>query len=827
MTIEFNENDVRKVARGAGISFFGSLFGAGIYGLSHLIIARFLGAELFGIYSLGFAIFGVAEILSRIGLHEGAVRYVALYLGEGDYRRAKGVVFQSITFSFIVGVAIGAILFLSSGFIAERIFHNISINNVIKLFSLGVPFGASLIVALYVTRGFQKIRYFVGVRNFFNPLVNLSLIGVFYIAGFKLYGAICAWIISAVLSLVVTLFLINRELKVAKDVKPLFETSKLITFSLPLSISDFLFFLIMWTDALMLGYFKTEVEVGIYRVAVQIAFILTIFLRSFVTIFAPVISDLYNRNKRQQLENLFKITAKWISFLTLPACIIVAFLARDIMALFGDKFVLGSYVLVILIVAQLIRCSIGPARHMLIMSGHHKIILFNDIAVAGINVLLNFLLIPQYGMHGAAIATGISIVLMSFVQLVEVFHFLKMHSFKISFLKGLIAAGVCIVFLGFIKEYISEDIFQVKRLLIISCSTLIVYLISIFVLKLDAEDKFVLSMVAGKLRGKGGKEYAFVDKRIERSAYSAKRVNLNRENLLVSIIIVTFNRRRYLRELLLSLEKQDYENYEIIIVDNGSQDGTEKLFESEFKNEKIKYLRQNTNKGASAGRNIAINESKGGIIIGLDDDVEIVEKDAVSKIVDKLINDESIGVLAFKIVDYFNKRLQKAAFPMRDKMVSHRQEFETSWFIAAGCAMRRDVFKEVGVYGNFSYKGNEEIDLSYRILDAGYRILYFPSVTVLHKKKQDEKISGSCEYFTTFLENRIKVAVLNLPLHYVLTTSSLWTFRILLCAHGDIRPIFRAWKNLFLNRNQLKKNRKVIKKQTVFRIRRLKGPLVY
>ncbi|MFC1593790.1 glycosyltransferase [Candidatus Omnitrophota bacterium] len=814
---------VEKVARGAGISFFGSLFGAGIYGVTHLIIARLLGAELFGIYSLGFAIFGIAEIISRVGLHEGAVRYVALYVGEGDYKRAKGVVFQSIVFSFCAGIGIGVILFFTAGLFAEHIFRNPHMEKVIKIFSLGVPFEASLIVALYVTRGFQKMRYFVWVRNFFNPLVNLSLIGILYALGFKLYGAVAAWLISSALGFLLTLYFISRELRPAREVKPVFETAKLIKFSLPLSISDVLFFIIMWTDALMLGYFRNESDVGIYRAAVHVAFILTIFLRSFIAIFSPIIADLYNRKKRTELEDLFKITTKWMSFLTLPFCIIALFSSQEIMGLFGVRFVFGAQVLIILVLAQLFRCSIGPARHILMMSGHQNVILVNDIVVASVNVVLNLFLIPRYGMSGAAVATGISILGMSAVELGEAYYFLKMHSFKRSFIKGILAGGVtyCTVYL--LQPGINEHFVHAGKIIAVSVVVLVTYIVSLLIQKLDKEDILVFSVIAGKLMSKFKKE----GRRESGSSISLGKAGLLKSDPLISFIIVTRNRKRNLQEAIASVLKQDYKNFEIVVVDNGSEDGTDQLFKHKFALETITYIKLPENKGAGEGRNVAIKQAKGDIIIGLDDDAELVEKDATKKIIEKFVHDESIGVLAFKIIDYTTRRLQRAAFPTRKKYISPDKEFETTWFIAAGCAIRKIVFKHAGIYEHFSYKGNEEIDFSYRILDAGFRIMYFPNVTVLHKKKQDERIAGSSEYFTTFLENRLKVAFLNLPLRYVATTSLLWTIRIATFSRGNICAVARGWWRLLRGWRQVARKRNVIKKDTVYRIRRLNGPLIY
>src|SRR3972149_4116933 len=103
--------DITKVAREAGTTLIGSVIGRGLFFITQVIIARFLGAEVFGLYILGLTILKITELISRFGLHAGAMRFVSIYRKESP-SRVKGTLTSTLSISFINGIVLGVILFL-------------------------------------------------------------------------------------------------------------------------------------------------------------------------------------------------------------------------------------------------------------------------------------------------------------------------------------------------------------------------------------------------------------------------------------------------------------------------------------------------------------------------------------------------------------------------------------------------------------------------------------------------------------------------------------------------------------------------------------------
>ena len=297
---------------------------------------------------------------------------------------------------------------------------------------------------------------------------------------------------------------------------------------------------------------------------------------------------------------------------------------------------------------------------------------------------------------------------------------------------------------------------------------------------------------------------------------------------LVSYTIITRNRQADLREAIQSVLDQDYQPLEIVVVDNASTDETSKLFENEFNVPNIKYICLSENRGVAGGRNVVIPAALGEIIITLDDDALLKDRNATSLIVAKLLSDEKIGALGFKSVHYGTHQLEKFAYPFRDKSRDPDLEGEAIRFIGVGHAIPRSVYDRVGLYADFFPYGHEETDLALRILDADYKIIYFPQVTVIHKK---QAVVGRLDrlktMWATVLANRLKVAIRNMPWRYVITTTLAWSVRTLIDTRGNIMEILKSWQIIWRQRRVLLSQRKPLKRSTLDKIKQFNGHLYW
>jgi O-antigen/teichoic acid export membrane protein len=432
LNIIFSMNLNQKILRGAGISFGGKFIGTVVKYFTQLALAFFLGAELFGVYAIGFSIYQFFETFSRMGLEIGAVRYTSLFSAQENVNKVKGVILEALGIPFLVGAIFGSLLYQMSGLIAESIFGEPSLRIVLRIFAIALPLGSSLATGSFATTGFQTTTVRSLVWELLFPLFNLIFIVLFCGLFFDLSGAVAAWLTANLLSLIILFYCVYRLFPEILDraIQPQFNISEILTFSIPLSLSGVLWLMLIWSDTLMLGYFRASAEVGIYRAASQTALLMSLIVNSLSSIFSPIVANLLSTNNHDEVERIYLQTVRWSLFLTMPMFLSVCVSSPRVLAIFGQEFSAGWLALVLLSLGQLSRAGAGGvASNMLEMSGNQNLKVLGDLISVTLNIGLNLFLIPELGMVGAAIATGISIFTVNVIRVYQLNRVLGVRSF--------------------------------------------------------------------------------------------------------------------------------------------------------------------------------------------------------------------------------------------------------------------------------------------------------------------------------------------------------------------------------------------------------------
>lgn len=488
------------IARGAGIGFLGIVVGSGLRYIFQIIVARNLGAPLFGVFFLGLAVFKIFGMIGELGLTQGLIRYVALYRGEGDERRVKGVIILSLKIAITASIVIAVLLIIFSKTIAEDLFHNIELTNILRLFALALPFATLTTMLIFTTQGFKIMRYKVLVREILEPFLRIVIVIILIMVGLSLYGAAVAYLIPVIAGAIFSFYCLKKVFPqiTDKSLKPSYETKKLLNFSWPLLLVQFFGVSMLWMDTIILGFFKSSQEVGIFSAAQRTALLVSIVKISFDGIFAPVISDIYNRGEIRKLSQYFQTVTKWIFTFSFPLFLLVVFFADSILSLFGPEFTQGASSLFILSLAWIIYAAVGSVGQIIVMTGRQKLHLINIVCVLSVNLILNLFLIPKYGITGAALATFAAISLMGVIELVQVYLFLKIQPYRMDFFKPLSAGALSLLILFAIFRLLGSPPGLVM-IILGSLMFLIIYILVLFVFGLQEEDKLVLKKVKEKI----------------------------------------------------------------------------------------------------------------------------------------------------------------------------------------------------------------------------------------------------------------------------------------------------------------------------------------
>ncbi len=499
-SLDVHQVEITSIARGAGTVFFGTILGAGLKYLFELIVAKNLGAELFGLFFLGFSIFKILERLSTLGLNYGVLRYVALCRGEDDKPRIKGVILLCLRIVFVTGAVLGILLFFFSSTLSAKFFPGSSLTPVLKIFALGIAFTGLTEIFVFSTQAFQIMKYKVLVRRIIEPGMSIVAFLILLLLGWKILGATLAFLISISIGTVAA-FLFMRKIipyLTTKQPEPVYEAKKILSFSWPLFFVGFISLINTYINTLMLGYFKTAKEVGIYGPTWRTALLIAIILESFNSIFAPIISDLYNRKEIRKLEDLFKTVSKWIFTVSFPLTLLVVFFAREILSFWGPEYSRGFISLIILALAQLINCTTGACGFMIMMSGRTKINLFNTLSALVLTIVLSIFLIPEYGILGAALSFGVVLSIVGLARLIEVYIIMKIHPFRFDYLKPVFAGGISIFILFFGKKLLPISVHPMLEMFFGFSVFVSVYVLILILMGLEEEDKFILTKIKDK-----------------------------------------------------------------------------------------------------------------------------------------------------------------------------------------------------------------------------------------------------------------------------------------------------------------------------------------
>ncbi len=219
----------------------------------------------------------------------------------------------------------------------------------------------------------------------------------------------------------------------------------------------------------------------------------------------------------------------------------------------------------------------------------------------------------------------------------------------------------------------------------------------------------------------------------------------------ISVITVTYNRKGDLRRALRSIRRQAGVEFEAIVVDNGSSDGTVEMLHEEFP--WVRVIEMGANTGMRA-HNRAIREAVAPYVFILDNDMVLVEDDVLASVCDFLSRDLKLGAAACRVWDVVRTE-NGPALKISGNSPKHIQTddpsggYETSAFDGGGAAFRKSALVETGLFCEEFFLYHGEVDLTTRLLDFGWNVRYFPKISVIHCHSAVQRSSSFNSYLIT------------------------------------------------------------------------------
>ncbi|MFC1847145.1 flippase [Chloroflexota bacterium] len=493
------DDSLDKIARGAGIAVVGMMLGVLFVFVTRLIIARYGLQSSYGTFSLAVVILQVAMLLSGLGLHRGATRYIAHFRGGDDKASIRATMFSSLRFSIFASIIVGLVVYFSADYVSINFFNAPDLAPAMKIFAFGVPFTNLTRMLISFFQGYDRVAPGVFFQNIVLNAITLIILIIIVTAGFSFNTVFYAYLIAIVVtSIIIAVYTTKRlpERITLTDIRrspPV--TRELLMFSLPLLGSSIVTMLMINVDTLMLGYYKTMDMVGLYNAAHPLATFISIPLTALILIYTPVATGLFSRNKMTELRRNYIVLTKWLVSLTLPVFLVVAlFPEATVRLFFGQEYIGAAAALRILSIGFIFNNLLGPNAETLIAKGHPRFILWATVSTAAMNIVLNMLLIPPMGMEGAAIGSAISLTSINAVRSLWLYRLSGIQPFSKNLLKPLAISVVLALLIQLISStFLTVTFWMIPIIFVIFC---VIYLLAVlFSRSFDKEDIALLQLI--------------------------------------------------------------------------------------------------------------------------------------------------------------------------------------------------------------------------------------------------------------------------------------------------------------------------------------------
>ncbi len=397
-----------------------------------VLLARTLGAKGFGVYAYATALVTLLGIPTNAGVLQMLVRNIAAYQTQSAWGLTQGLLRRANQAALLVSIGLALLVAIIAWSLKDR-FDPQSVG-VLWIALIMLPIAALTRIRITALRGLHKVVVGELPDALVRPLLLVALIGGAYLllgSDFIAIWAVGLHVMAAGAAFVVAVVLLMRHLpQTVKEASPNYETRAWAQSAMPLLFVGGMQVVNYQTDIIMLGALKGAEAAGVYRVATRGAELILFILVPVQIALAPIIASLHATDDMKQLQRSVTFSARIVLLLSLPLGLGFILFGRWFMLVFGQEFTQGTTALSILAAGQLINVNVamGSVGFLLTMTGHERDAAIIAGIAASINVALNAILIPRWGIEGAATATATSLVIWNVLLAMWVYRRLGIHT---------------------------------------------------------------------------------------------------------------------------------------------------------------------------------------------------------------------------------------------------------------------------------------------------------------------------------------------------------------------------------------------------------------
>jgi O-antigen/teichoic acid export membrane protein len=409
--------DINRMGRGGGLNLVGAVCNQlALFGVISLL-AR-LGEHDVGRYASCYALLALLGLLSLAGFRSALTRFVAMHVADGDAARLRGTLRMGLGLTVLASVVIGGLLAAVAPWVA-RTLGDPSMATGVQLVALSLPAVTFSDAALAATQGWRTQRPFTLIGRIFEPGLRLALTAGALAMGLGFEGAMWSVVAAAWAAAVLAGLALHRQLRGTPRPDAVYEIREIFGFSMVSWFSALAATGLIWVGTLILGAMQGQGEVGSFNVATRLVMLAVFVMAPINAAFTPHMAHLFHTGQVEASSRAYGSATRWILTLSMPAFILLIAFPTQLLGYFGPEYRSAAAVTVVLALGQLVSAAAGPCGTVLNMSGRVRLTMVDNVAALVLNVVLNVLLIPRYGIVGAAVAWSASLVVANVAKVLQ------------------------------------------------------------------------------------------------------------------------------------------------------------------------------------------------------------------------------------------------------------------------------------------------------------------------------------------------------------------------------------------------------------------------
>ncbi|WEM41568.1 oligosaccharide flippase family protein [Photobacterium sp. DA100] len=392
---------------GASLAFIVKIIAAVGAFLLNILIAQLLGAEQAGYFFLAQAVIFIIAAIARQGFDNALVKFIAGYRAVDNQVFISGIYQYALAKIVPVLIVFSVAIWLCSDVLSVWFFSKPLLSPILSVSALVI-----LPLSISQLHGFclQGQKQVVLASTFQSAaMAVLSLIIIYALQPNSASEAMLGYAGAGFIVFLFSIFVWNYGRKPKLFLLPI-EEKKHITDSVkPLFVILLLAQITQWSGQLMLGAWNSTTDVAIFATAQRTAMLTSFILIAVNSIAAPKFAEAFKKNDIHSVKNIAKFSGQLMTIVSLPVIIIMLLFSEKLMGLFGEDFIQGANILRVLALGQFVNVITGSVGYLLQMTGHENILRNNVIISSLIMLVGGFIVIPVFGVYGAALISAFSV----------------------------------------------------------------------------------------------------------------------------------------------------------------------------------------------------------------------------------------------------------------------------------------------------------------------------------------------------------------------------------------------------------------------------------